>query len=104
MLFDQCQDRCRYLVVIDRNDFIHILTAILEGMLARFLHGNAVGYGTDEPHTLNFVMFDRVQHTWGTTGLYTVYFYVRIQMLDRKSHPGDQSATTDRYDHSIQFR
>ena len=69
------------LVVAHCNDFIDILPAKGEGIFARLLHGDAVGYGRDAVEMKSLAVGERTHHGGCPFGLHAVDLDVGAQRL-----------------------
>ena len=95
LAFNQSQNCSRDFVICNGYDFIHILADILEGMFARFFHGNAVCNGGNVVEAFNLAVPNGVPHTRCTACLNPINLDIRVEVLDGECNAGNQTAAAD---------
>ena len=101
VLLDEGEDGRRDFIVVHGYDVVHELLAIIERVNARFLHGDAVGDGTNTLKSFYLPMPDGVLHTWRPLCLHAIDLNPRVQLFDGKGYARNQSASADGDNHRV---
>ena len=104
MLFHECQDCRRDLIIGDRNDVIDVLAANFKGQATRLFDSNTVGNGSNAAKLLDLLILDRFQHGGGTLCLHAVDLDIWLDHFDGIGNARNKSAAADGNDNGIHIR
>ena len=100
----QQQNSGRDFVVRNRNDAVHVLLDVLEGLFARGLYRDAVRNGVNGVGRLALARAEGVRDSRSALGLYADDLDARVDLLCAGRHAGNQSAAAGRNENHVNER